>query len=144
MKHLQNCKFVQLTPPGVIVDDASYTTAVLDTAGFGYCAILVSLGATDIAMAALKLQQSDASGSGFADITGAVGGTNFTLPTATDDNKIVAFFVDLRGKKRYLDLVATAGNGSTGTYASVLAILSEGAITPDDITDRGLLAQVIV
>lgn len=144
MKHLQNCKFVQLTPPGVIVDNASYTTAALDTAGFGYCAILVSLGATDIAMAALKLQQSDASGSGFADITGAVGGTDFTLPTADDDNKIVAFFVDLRGKKRYLDLVATAGNGSTGTYASVLAILSEGAITPDDITDRGLVAQVIV
>jgi hypothetical protein len=144
MKQLQNCKFVQLTPPGVIVDDASYTTAALDTAGFGYCAILVCLGATDIAMAALKLQQSDASGSGFADITGAVGGTDFTLPTSTDDNKIVAFFVDLRGKKRYLDVVATAGNGSAGTYTSIVAILAEGSITPDDITERGLVAQVLV
>lgn len=144
MKHLQNCKFVQLTPPGAIVDNASYTTDVLDTVGFGYCAILVSLGATDIAMAALKLQQSDANGSGFADVTGAVGGVDFTLPSATDDNKVVAFFVDLRGKKRYLDIVATAGNGSVGTYASVVAILSEGSITPDDITERGLVAQVLV
>lgn len=144
MKDLQNCKFVPVTPPGVIVDDSAFTTAELDTKGFAYACILCSLGAMDIAMAALKLQESDTSGSGFADVTGAVGGTDFTLPSATDDNKIVAFFVNLIGRKRYLDLVATGGNGSTGTYMSVVAILSDAQITPSSVSERGLLAQVIL
>jgi hypothetical protein len=144
MKDLQNCKFLAITPPGAIVDNASWTTAEIDTKGFAYLLVLATFGAMDIAMAALKLQSSDTTGASFADVTGAVGGTDFTLPSATDDNKIVAFFVDLRGKKRFFDLVATGGDGTAGTYMSVLAILSEAQITPANITDRGLLAQVII
>lgn len=144
MKNLQKAKLVTITPPGAIVDNAAFTTAAVDTAGFASATIIVHFGAMDIAMAALKLQQSDASGSGYADITGAVGGTDFTLPSATDDNKFVAFFVDLKGKKRYLDLVATGGDGTTGTYFTAIAILSGAQITPSNATDRGLLAQVIV
>lgn len=143
MKVAQASKIVAITPPGVILDNTSATTAVVDTLGFAYAVITVFLGATDIAMTALKLQQSDASGSGFADLSGAVGGTDFTLPAATDDNKFVKFFVDLRGKKRYLDLVATIGDGSAGTYFTAWAELYEGKITPSDATARGLVAQVI-
>jgi hypothetical protein len=140
----QTSKIVAITPPGAILDNTSPTTAAVDTAGFAYAVITVFLGALDIAMTALKLQQSNASGSGFADITGTVGGTDFTLPIATDDNKFVKFFVDLRGKKRYLDLVATVGDGAAGTYFAAWAELYEGSTTPSNATDRGLLAQVIV
>lgn len=129
MNSLQNVKVVNFCPPGAVVDAADFTTTAIDTAGFGKCAIFFSLGATDIAMGALKLQQSDDSGmSGAADITGAVYGASGapSLPSATDDNKVYAFHVSLQGKKRYLDLVATAGNGSVGTYGSGIAILYNG------------------
>lgn len=129
MNSLQNVKVVNFCPPGAVVDAADFITTAIDTAGFGKCAIFFSLGATDIAMGALKLQQSDDSGmSGAADITGAVYGASGapSLPSATDDNKVYAFHVSLQGKKRYLDLVATAGNGSVGTYGSGIAILYNG------------------
>jgi hypothetical protein len=129
MNSLQNVKVVNFCHPGAIVDNADFTTTAIDTAGFGKCAVFFSLGATDIAMGALKLQQSDDSGmSGAADITGAVYGASGApaLPSATDDNKVYAFHVSLQGKKRYLDLVATAGNGSTGTYGSGIAVLYNG------------------
>jgi hypothetical protein len=144
MKVAQTSKIVAITPPGAILDNTSPTTTAVDCSGFGYAVVTVFLGAMDIAMTALKLQQSNASGSGFADLAGAVGGTDFTLPIATDDNKFVKFFVDLRGKKRYLDLVATVGDGSAGTYFCAWAELFEGGATPSTDAERGLLAQVIV
>lgn len=129
----QRQKFVSMTPPAAIVDNASYTTAEIDTIGWDYCQIVVYLGATDIAMAALAVTESDTSGSGHANVTGLIFGTSTnidgstsTLPSATDDNKFFIFDIDLRGRKRYLDLTATAGNGTAGTFATAFAILSRG------------------
>jgi len=139
-------KLVAITPPGAIVDDASYTTAAVDTKGFAFARIVVLLGATDIAMVALKVQESDDSGmSGAADITGAVFGTSTndagstsTLPSATDDNKFFVFEIDLKGRKRYLDLVATAGNGSAGTYLTAFAELLEADNVPTSAAQKGV------
>jgi hypothetical protein len=147
MNNLQNVKVVNVTPPAAIVDNASFTTTTIDTLGFNKVAIYFSLGATDIAMTALKLQESDDSGmSGAADITGAVYGASGApaLPTADDDNKVFGFFIDLKGRKRYLDVVATAGNGSVGTFGACTAHLYNGNATTDDATERGLGASVIV
>lgn len=145
MNALQNVKVVNVTPPAAIVDNASFSTTTIDTAGFGKLAVYFSLGATDIAMSALKLQESDDSGmSGAADITGCVYGASGApaLPSATDDNKIFGFFVNLAGRKRYLDVVATAGDGSTGTYGSCVAVLYNGEGI-NDATERGLAANLI-
>ena len=149
MKEAQTSKIVKITPPGAILDDTSATTYVVDTIGFGYAVFTVHLGATDIAMTALKLQHSDTKSSDTAltsgaDVTGAVGGTDFTLPSATADDGFVRFYVDLKGYGRYFDLVATIGNGSTGSYFSAWADLYEGNTTPSDATARGLIAQVII
>lgn len=146
MNDLQKLKFVSITPPAAIVDNAAYTTAIIDTKGADKMSVLVYLGATDIAMAALKVQESDASDmTGAADITGlvcgtstAVGGSASTLPSATDDNKFVVFDIDLKGRKRYIDLVATAGDGTAGTYLAALAILQMDVV-PYSATDRGVL-----
>jgi len=145
MNPAQHDKFVSITPPAAIVDNASYTTAAIDTAGFAYLRVLVYLGATDIAMTALKLQESDDSGmSGAADITGlvygtsaSIAGTTSALPTATDDNKCFAFEVDLRGRKRYIDLVATAGNGDAGTFLTAFALLSRAGDVGVSASERG-------
>ena len=139
----QQDKFVSVTPPAAIVDDGSYTCASVDTLGYSYARIFGYLGATDIAMAALKLQESD-DDSSYADVTGLVYGTSSgvagatsAVPSGGDDNKCFAFEVDMRGRKRYLKLVATAGNGSTGTYLTAFALLSRAADGPVTKTERG-------
>lgn len=152
MIHAQNCKTVAVTPPAAIIDNASATTASIDTLGYDYLKVVVHLGATDIAMTALKLQNSDTDGS-YADVTGLVFGTSTntagstsTLPSATDDNKFFVFFVDLRasGGKRYYDLVATCGDGSTGTYLAAWAELWRAEDVPTTATDRGNSQELLV
>jgi hypothetical protein len=66
-----------------------------------------------------------------------IDGSAAALPGATDDNNVVVFQVDLRGQKRYFDLVATAGDGAAGTYGSAIAILSKGAVSPVSSADMG-------
>jgi hypothetical protein len=143
MNQAQFNKFVSITPPAAIVDNASYTTTSIDTAGFEYLEVFVFLGATDIAMTALKLQESDTDGS-YADVTGliygtsaGIAGTTAALPIATDDNKCFKFEVDLRGRKRYFDLVATAGDGAAGTFLTAFALLSRASDHPVSASERG-------
>lgn len=144
MNPLQNTKFVSMTPPAAIVDNTSYTTAEVDTKGWDYAQIYCYLGATDVAMTALAVTESDTTGSGHANVTGLVVGTSdnidgstSALPTSTDDNKCMIFDIDLRGRKRFLDLTATAGDGSTGTYMTAWCILSRGNEAPVSSTERG-------
>lgn len=143
-------KLVAITPPAAIVDDASLTTTSVDCKGFSFARIFVYLGATDIAMAALKVQESD-NDSDYSDVTGLIFGTSYkdtgaasTLPSATDDNKFFVFDVDLRGRKRYLDLTATCGNGSTGTYVCAWAELYRGEITPANAAAAGIGQRLAV
>ncbi len=149
MNDLQVAKYVQVIAPVAIVDDASWTTNEIDTLDYDYLTVIFNLGATDIAMAALKLQSSDVSGSGFADVTGLdcdgdtdIDGSAAALPSATDDNNLVVFQVDLRGQKRYFDLVATAGNGAAGSYGSAVAILSKGAVSA--VTSTAMGAETVL
>jgi len=139
-----HAKWLQVIAPVAIKDNTSWTTTEIDTLGFDYAEIIVNIGATDIAMAALKVQESETSGSGFADVTGLImgtsadiDGTTSALPSATDDNTLVIFQIDLRNRMRYLDLVATAGNGTAGTYASAVCRLSRCAVTPSDTATFG-------
>lgn len=143
---IKDTKVVVVTPPAAIVDNASLTTTAVDTKGFGHCQFLVILGATDIALTACKIQESDASGSGFADVDGLVYGTStdaagdvVALPSATDDNKVYAFDVNCGGdRKRYLDAIVTFGDGVAGGFATVIAILSKASENPDTASERGL------
>ena len=144
MNPLQNTKLVNLTPPAAIVDNTSYTVAELDTKGWDYCQIICILGATDIAMTALAVTESDTTGSGHANVTGLITATSTNidgdtsaLPTSTADNKFVVFDVDLRGRKRFLDVTATAGDGSAGTYLAIIAQLSRGNNSPITMSERG-------
>ncbi len=141
----QSQKVVSVTPPAAIIDNDSAATVEIDTRGWDYCQYFVYLGATDIAMTALAVTESDATGSGHANITGAIFGTSTnsagstsSLPSATDDNKLFCIDIDLRGRKRFLDLTATAGDGSAGTYIVAWAVLSRGEEAPNTATERGV------
>ena len=128
---LQNAKYVACIPPAAILDNSSATTVEIDTLDASYLTVVVTLGATDIALTALKLQDSDTTGSGHADVTGAdfdggldTDGGTLALPSATDDNQVCVFQVNLVGKKRFFEIVATFGDGAAGGYISAVAILS--------------------
>jgi hypothetical protein len=138
-----NCKYVTIVPPAAIIDNDSATTTEVDTLGYDYAEIVLTLGATDIAMTALAVTQSDATGSGHAAITGATfdGGTDIAggtlaLPSATDDDQVCVFQINLEGKKRFLDLTATFGDGTAGGFIAGACRLSRGAVT--ETTSAGM------
>lgn len=144
MLPLQSSKVLNTCPSVAIKDNASWTTVEIDTLGFDYATVFWALGATDIAMAALKMQESDTAGSGQTDITGLVWGTSTniagstsTLPSSTNDNGVFRFDIDLRGRKRYLTLVATAGDGAAGTYGSALTLLHRAEDGPTTAAQCG-------
>src|SRR5688500_16712005 len=117
----QNNKYVTVFAPAAIVDNSSLTTICIDTMGYDYCSVAVQLGATDIAMVALKIQESDTLTNSNtlengADVTGLIWGTSAnhvgttsTLPADDDDGTIFLFEIDTRARKRYLDVVCTIG-----------------------------------
>lgn len=146
MNDLQKVKTVYVTKPGAIVDAAAFTTDIIDTIGFRKARFVVGLGALDIAVTAMKLTHSNDSGmSGAADISGADFSVSpLTLPSATDDNKLYAIHVDLRGKKRYMDLSLTGGDGSSGSYAVAWVDLYDAEEAPNSATERGFAQEAFV
>jgi len=124
-------KYVTAIAPTAIIDDASAVAAEIDLQDAAYAEIILQLGATDIAITALKLQESDTSGGSFVDVAGATfdGGLNtegvaLALPSATDDGQTLAFQVNAIGRKRFLKVVATFGNGTAGGFIAGVARLS--------------------
>lgn len=146
MNDLQNVKTVWIAEPVAIVDNAAFTTAIFDTKGFSKARVVVGLGALDIAIAALKLTNSDASNMASAtDVSGADFSVSpLTLPDASDDHKLYAIHLDLRGKKRYFDLSMTGGDGSTGTFAIAWVDLYGASEHPNSATERGFAQEAFV
>lgn len=140
MNALQNCKFYNLTPPAAKVNNASATIASLDCLGADEAAIILSLGTTDIAHTALKLQESD-DNSTWVDVAGA---SISPLPAAADGNKQFVFLVDCKARKRYLNVVDTVGNGTTGSFMTVQALLTKLEQGASDATTRNVKANVVV
>src|SRR5258708_663138 len=112
-----NQKTVVVTPPAAIVDNAAATTAILDTLGAAWVTFEAIFGAMDIAVAVMKLTESDDPAmAGATDVPGANFATSpATLPSATDDNHVFGIQVNMLGRKRYLDLSLTVGDGAAGT-----------------------------
>jgi len=80
-----------------------------------------------------------------ADISGAVFGTSLdidggtsTLPTDSND-EIYVLNLDLRGRKRYIDVAVTRG---ATTLLSILGILSKGGEITNVLADRGVISMI--
>lgn len=146
MNSLQKVKTVYITKPGAIVDNQAFTTDAIDTKGFRKARIVVGLGALDVALAAFKLTESDASNmSGAADVAGADFSVSpLTLPADDADNTLYAIHVDLRGRKRYLDVSLTGGNGTNGTYAVAFCDLYDAEEAPSTAAERGFAQEAVV
>jgi hypothetical protein len=126
------CKTV-LVNTDFTVDDGAFTTAEIDTLGYDYAVIDILTGNVPADVATCKITESDTPGSGHADISGATA----TIPATGGGGKVYGFALDLRSRKRYLDVVLTAGNGlGTPTEAAIVCKLYRGHETP--VTDAEL------
>jgi hypothetical protein len=146
MNPLQETKWVNSVPPAILVDNATLGFTELDTLGYDYLTVALIMGATDIAVTAAGLTESDTAGSGHASITATVlgtatdaYGTTSVLPVATADNGIFLWEIDLRGRKRYIDATITIGDGTVGGYYTVISILSRAEGIKQTLTGRNLL-----
>ncbi len=131
MNEMQHAKYVTAINPAAILDNTSATATAIDTRGFDYLTVICQLGATDIAMTALKLQNCATSGGTYVDVTGATfsGGTGaygatLALPSATDDTQTCVFQIDLRGRDPFYKVVATFGDGAVGGFIAAVAVLT--------------------
>jgi len=152
MINAQSTKFVQLTPPQS-VSSGAVTVAELDTFGYDYCTLLVSVGAS-AGHTVCKVTESDTAGSGHADVTADFDGTTATVgygETSTlnidgtsaadisaDDNKLYTFELDLTKRKRYLDMSITSGGTNLIDVVAILERKSNGGVNSDSLSDRGL------
>ena len=134
-----NAMWFPVYQPQVINTAGAVTTTEIDTLGYGYLELALMMGATDAALSTCKLSESDTTGqtTNGADITGLIFGTSTnsagstsSVPSATDDNKVFLFNVDLKGRKRFLYLQIVVGAGTNGAYLAALARLSRGSTAP--------------
>ncbi len=135
----ENGKVVAVAQPQ-LKNNGAAVVAECDCSGWNHATFILNLGATDTTVDA-KLQESDVSGSGFGDITGAA----ITQLSGTDDDKAVAIEVDLTGpRKKYLKPVITVGNGSTGAQVAANIVLTRGDKSPANAAAAGLAERVSV
>lgn len=139
MNILNAIKCFNAIPPTAIKDNTAWTSNVLDKQSVipqdaKGVLFIVQLGVTDKAMAALIVKQSPGidsatalNATGLATVVDAA-----TKPTATDDGLLALIYVPIsKWTERYLQIQATAGNGTAGTYMSCLAIIdAPGASGP--------------
>jgi len=83
----------------------------------------------------MKIQESDVSGSGHADIAG----TAITQLTGSSDDTPVAIEVDstVSARKRYQKVIATVGNGTIGADLMIYVVLSGYRGTATQVANAG-------
>ena len=147
MIYLQNNRYDWVVR-GTTISTGTITSDVIDTMGYDYTEILVVGTTADAASnkpTVLKITECDTTvATDFANVSGFVGGTDFTIPsapTATTTAPYAIFGVDTRKRKRYMKVLIT---GQTTQTWSVIAIQGAGrsAQAPVGTTDQN--AAVIV
>jgi len=105
----------------------------IDTAGFKYASIDVIFSpftaATSAYASVLKVQESDASGSGQADVTGLSITAGAGATTGANVGAVARFNIDLRGRKRYLTVVTSPGNTVAVATSARLSKAEQHAVT---------------
>ena len=145
MIHAQNTKGKVLM---ALTDGAAVTTTgYVDTRGWDYLTVDVGLdsaAATSNIMRACFLSHSDTTSFGATDkivaFTGATAtstSAGFTFPTAADtaNQTLIRMFMDLKARKRYVELSVTGPTADLIVYGH--ATLSRGKESPNTVTEAG-------
>ena len=136
MIHAQNSKAVMVILPQSI--GTTEVTGTIDTVGWKYATIVFNLdtavASSVITTMSLGEASSDASYGAIAAYEGG-GATGPTMPTPnTSTGTLVKYHVDLRGRKRFLQVGIAS---ITARLLSVTADLSRGDVAPNTDAEAG-------
>ena len=141
MFHLQNLKHVN-------VFQGSYTngataTGLIDTLGYDEAVISVTLATSNTTSnnpSAFNLQECDTSNGTFANVSGFLGDTDWTIPSANTSNAtIFQFHAQTASRKRYLKLLVSP---TTTQIIGAKALLGRAEQVPNNTTKQGTVASV--
>jgi hypothetical protein len=129
---------------GVLPASAATTTTTLtvDAMSWDYASftILRASNAATAFASVLKIEESD-DNSTFSNVSGFVGGTDFTIPTVTDtaNTALVKLDVDTKVRKRYLKVSVQP---SASIAVAVEGRLSRGELAPTSASEAGVVGWV--
>lgn len=126
----------------VSATNAQATSGAIDTLGYAHATVIVCTGKPNVVSnkpSTIKISEGDTSSS-FTDVTGLVGGTDFTIPNAdTVNDNYYVFNLDLKKRKRWLKVSLTP---ITTVIVDAKVILSKGNEAPITAAKAGALTLV--
>jgi hypothetical protein len=144
MIQAQNVKYFSLITPATVATEAT-ATGTVDTKGYDYATFMVHVDTNSVASnnaATLDLQEGSVTNvSSHTTVSGAVGDTDWTIPTATNAH-IISIHANLATRQRYLSVQLTPLSVVAG-YA-VSGYLSRAKETPITAANQGVAVEVIV
>jgi len=140
---LKALKFGLLTYPQLKDNGALANNTYIDTLGLSGILFLIQVGAIDIGLGSTLsttpplVEECNTTGGSYTAVTGAA---LSACPGASDDGKLYGIFVDLtKTHKRYMQVQApTAGDGTAGVAAGIIAIGFPSDQMPASATEMGL------
>jgi len=123
--------------PQARLNNGSFTVTSVDRKDFDYATLEVVLGATDVGLTTLQLQESD-DNSTWSAVTNGDFSISGTLPTSASSNSIWGWDIDLKGRKRYLRPAITVGNGTLGAFLTAVFKLGRAEQAPYSAATRNL------
>ena len=144
MIHSQNHR-VAAELPAAAVGSTATAQLVIDTIGYDHASITVlrASNASTVFANAVKVEESDASGSNYSDVTALVGGGTggFSIPavSATGSVSVLKIDVDTKAKKRYLRVNYTPGASAN---VAIVARLGRAEVSPENASQAGVIGLV--
>lgn len=139
MIHSQMEKVLAALPTSVGTADVTLT---IDTLGYDYASVTVqrASNASTVFASVLKVEEGDTTSS-YSNVSGFVGGTDFTIPAVSDTASVsvVKLDVDTKARKRYLRVTATP---AVSVNTAVTCRLSRGENAPSTAAEAGVIGWV--
>lgn len=139
MIHSQMEKVVASLPSAAAT---SVTALVVDTLSWDYAsfAVLRASNAATTFASVLKIEESD-DNSAYSNVSGFVGGTDFTIPAVSDtaNTSVVKLDIDTKARKRYLKVSVQP---SASIAVAVTGRLSRGYDVPTSASEAGCIGWV--
>ena len=139
MIHSQMEKVVAAVPTSV---GTSAVTLTIDTIGWDHTSVSVlrASNASTVFASVLKVEESD-DNSTFSNVSGFLGGTDFTIPAVSDTSSAAIVKLDLntQARKRYLKVTATP---AVSVNTIVTARQSRGENAPSTASEAGVIGWV--
>jgi hypothetical protein len=144
MIHSQNHRVVAELPTAAVGATAT-ATLTIDTLGYDHASVTVirASNASTVFANAVKVEESDSSGSGYSDVTALVGGGTggFAIPavTATASAAVLKMDIDTKAKKRYLRVSYTPGASAT---VAIVGRLGRPEVSPENAAQANVIGLV--